>query len=209
MRFGTIFCQNLLGEQRDLLEYSVKKLWFLHHNRNPNSSVSPGFVSSIRVMPIAASFGLVSGWVDPKATLSWPEKQKSEGTAGVIWWRSQGGFSAGTFVEEFETEVSKPEKTARALCWFQHFTTGEADVNPNVLVQGRHFPLRFAVMQHSGAELNRFEGSVLSRKGQICHTLSHQLALQLRFFKKSFCLTVLPWGAAFNYLLLLWLYACF
>lgn len=89
-------------------------------------------------------------------------------------------------------EVSKPEKTARSLCCFQHFTTREGAVNPNVLVQGGRFPLRFAVMQLSRAKLNHFEGPILSRKGQICHTLSNQLIFQLRFFKKSFCLAILP-----------------
>lgn len=76
-RFEPIFCQILPGEQRDLLSHSVRKLLFLSHNRNPDCNVSPRFVSSIRVMPISASFGLVSDWMKPIATFSWPEKNKN------------------------------------------------------------------------------------------------------------------------------------
>lgn len=185
VRFGPIFCQILPGEQRDLLLYSVRKLLFLSHNRNLDSNVPPRFVSTIRVMPISASFGFVSGWNPELLSPDLKNKNlKIRLLPEVFWWSSHGYVPLLVLLRRSLTEVSKLKKAARSLCRFQHFTTREGVVNLNVLVQGGCFPLCFAVMQLSRAKLNQFEGSILSRKGQICHTWSDQLIFQLRFKKK-------------------------
>lgn len=136
MRFEPIFCQILPGEQRDLLSHSVRKLLFLSHNRNPDSNVPPRFVSSVRVMPISPSFGLVSDWMKPIATFSWPEKQKSEDTPSAWSFLMEETwlcFSASTFVEAFETEVSQQGFCAGSsisqhekVQWIQMFWCKEA-----------------------------------------------------------------------------------
>lgn len=82
MRFWLIFCQILSGEWRYLLSYSVRKMLFLSHNKNIDSNLSPKFVSSNRVMPISASFGLLLHWMKPTAS-SCLEKEKCEDTCGI------------------------------------------------------------------------------------------------------------------------------
>lgn len=84
----------LSNSTRCLLSCFERKLLFLSCNRNPDSSVSQRFISIIRIMLISVSFGLASVWVKPRATISQPEKQKSEDmpSAWSFFWCSSSGY---------------------------------------------------------------------------------------------------------------------
>lgn len=201
MRFGPIFCQILSGEQRDLLSYSVRKLLFLSHHRNPDSSVSQRLVFSITVMPSSASSGLASDWVKPTATFSWPEKLKSEHMPGA--WSFSDGVAVATFL-------------CYGFCggvWDSGVRTSE-DSKGSVLVPAIHIMRRcresrcYSLQWCNLVELRSISSKVqyfLEKVRFVHHTLRNQLI----FSTENIFLTILCYWVAFNYLPLLWLYACF